>query len=199
MPAETPAAGADSLNDAYYPQLGNGGYDALHYTIDLTVDVVNNKLDGVCTLDAQATQALASFDLDLHGLNVSAVTVNDAPAAFTRVKDKLVITPANPLTNGEKFTIAVSYAGRPQPVEDASSPGYPVGWFDDKGVGVVDASPSLGRMQSVSRLSARLLHPKVSGVLLSAVHAKAVCYDLVVLPWYAEHYFSSWVVSFLRS
>src|SRR5262245_34516432 len=28
-------AASDGLGDAYYPQLGNGGYDAQHYTLDL--------------------------------------------------------------------------------------------------------------------------------------------------------------------
>src|SRR5262245_32391432 len=32
-PAPTPIL--DSIGDLYYPQLGNGGYDALHYTLNL--------------------------------------------------------------------------------------------------------------------------------------------------------------------
>jgi aminopeptidase N len=140
IPNEKPVPGADSVNDPYYPQMGNGGYDALHYTIDLTVDVAKNKIDGSATLDAQATEALSSFNLDLHGLEVSAVTVNDSPATFSRKKDELIITPAAALANGEKFTIVVRYSGRPRPVEDASTPGDPVGWFDDAGVYVVSES-----------------------------------------------------------
>jgi hypothetical protein len=31
-PASNPP-GADGIGDSYYPQLGNGGYDALHYTL----------------------------------------------------------------------------------------------------------------------------------------------------------------------
>ena len=135
-----PVPGADSLGDPYYPQMGNGGYDALHYTIDLTVDVANNKISGSSTLDAQATEALSSFNLDLHGLDVSAVTVNTASAGFSRQKDELTITPASALSNGEKFIVLVSYSGTPQPVEDASVPGEPVGWFANAGVYVVSES-----------------------------------------------------------
>ena len=139
-PDGKPIHGTDSMNDPYYQQMGNGGYDALHYTIDLTVDVANDKINGSATLDAQATESLSSFNLDLHGLDVSAVTVNDMSAAFSRQKDELIIAPATSLANGEKFAVVVSYSGKPQPVEDASVPGDPVGWFADAGVYVVSES-----------------------------------------------------------
>ena len=40
-----PEAERAGLGDTYYPQLGNSGYDAQHYTIELTVDVATNTLD----------------------------------------------------------------------------------------------------------------------------------------------------------
>lgn len=140
LPADVPVPGADGLSDPYYPQMGNGGYDALHYSLDLTVDVANDEINGVSTLDAQTTEALSSFDLDLHGLEVSSVTVNDAPATFSRQNDELIITPAKALLDGEKFSVTVSYGGQPQAVEDASVPGEMVGWFADAGVYVVSES-----------------------------------------------------------
>jgi hypothetical protein len=33
-----PVDGARSLGDPLLPQIGNGGYDALHYDIDLAID-----------------------------------------------------------------------------------------------------------------------------------------------------------------
>src|SRR4051812_31939738 len=60
--ATGPMPGADGLGDENYPQMGNGGYDALHYTLELTVDVANNKISGAATLEAQAKQALSSFN-----------------------------------------------------------------------------------------------------------------------------------------
>lgn len=144
-PDEKPVPGADSLNDSYYPQMGNGGYDALHYTIDLSVDIANNKVSGSTTLDAQATESLSSFNLDLHGLEVSAVTVNAVSAAFSRKNDELIITPAKSLSSGEKFSVSVSYNGTPQPVEDASFPDEPVGWYADGGIFVVsEAAGAMG-------------------------------------------------------
>ena len=46
--------GADGIGDPYYPQLGNGGYDALHYTLTLAVDPESNSLAGTSTMVAQA-------------------------------------------------------------------------------------------------------------------------------------------------
>ena len=37
-----PTPGATRIGDPYYPTLGNGGYDARHYTLDLSVDVRHN-------------------------------------------------------------------------------------------------------------------------------------------------------------
>ena len=36
--------GARSLGDPLFPQIGNGGYDAAHYTIELDYDPVDNRL-----------------------------------------------------------------------------------------------------------------------------------------------------------
>ena len=44
------------LGDPLYPGLGNGGYDVLHYTIDLDVDVESNFINGEARIEAKATQ-----------------------------------------------------------------------------------------------------------------------------------------------
>ncbi|MEL6308778.1 MAG: M1 family peptidase, partial [Chloroflexota bacterium] len=53
-----PTPGAAGVGDPYFPELGNGGYDALHYTLDLEADLETNTISGTVTMDAQATQAL---------------------------------------------------------------------------------------------------------------------------------------------
>lgn len=121
IPAGQPVAGADSLNDPNYPQMGNGDYDVLHYTINLTVDVANNQISDSTTLDAQATEAI-----------------------FSRQNDELIITPAAALVKGEKFAVTVSYSGNPQSIKDSAAFGEPVGWFADAGVYV--ASEADGAM-----------------------------------------------------
>jgi aminopeptidase N len=118
-PAGTP--GAAGIGDTYYDQLGNGGYDVEHYTLALSVDPAANALDGAATLQATATQALSAFNLDLEGLTVDAVSVNDQTAAFSRQGRELTITPRRSLPVGEAFSVVVTYHGNPAPVENIAS------------------------------------------------------------------------------
>ena len=84
--------GAPDLGDAYYPGAGNGGYDALHYMLDIAVDMDTDAIDAIATIEAMATQDLSRFNLDLLGFEIGALTVNDAPAEFSREGRELIIT-----------------------------------------------------------------------------------------------------------
>ena len=134
--------GADGVGDPFYPQMGNTGYDSLHYTIDLNVDVERNFIDGTSTLEAQATENLSAFNLDFHGLNISTVTVNDSRADFKRVADELIVTPAEALPQGQTFSVVVAYSGVPDPVVDASFPSDGIGWVYDQTTIFVISEPS---------------------------------------------------------
>ena len=120
-------SGADGLGDVLYPQLGNGGYDVQHYTIDLRFTPEENFIAGATDIAAIAQQDLASFNLDLFGLEVAAVAVNDVPAAFERIDFELVITPSAPLAEGDPFSVRVEYSGTPEPINDPAAP-IPLGW-----------------------------------------------------------------------
>jgi aminopeptidase N len=120
--------------DPYYPGLGNPGYHAEHYTLDLSVDPVRGTLAGTAQIQARAARSLPSFSLDLAGLTVRRVTVDGVTAAATRVADKLVITPARPVPAGQGFQVTVAYQGTPRPVADPSgdSTGAALsGWHHD--------------------------------------------------------------------
>jgi aminopeptidase N len=129
--AACPQAGgtarADSIGDPYYPQLGNAGYDAQHYTLELTADVAANTLSGTMTLQARATTDLTAFNLDFHGFAISSVTVNSAPATTRRAGDELTVEPAQALPGGAAFSVAVSYHGTPEPVLSPAVD-IPLGW-----------------------------------------------------------------------
>lgn len=120
--------------DPYYPDLGNTGYHAEHYTLDLNVDPVRGTLAGTAQIQARSTRPLSSFSLDLAGLTVRQVTVGGMPAAASRAQDKLVVTPAHPIPARRDFAVSVVYQGTPQPIADPSgdSTGAAlVGWHHD--------------------------------------------------------------------
>src|SRR5688572_6054192 len=80
----TCAAGSSSIGDAYFPLMGNGGYDALHYALDLDLDVADGRIRaGVATIDALALIELCAFNLDFRGLDIAAITVDGLPATFS--------------------------------------------------------------------------------------------------------------------
>ena len=125
-----PTPGTPGLGDDYFPLQGNGGYDVAHYDLALSVDPAAGTLQGVATLEARATQGLSSFHLDLHGLEVTSVRVDDVEAAFAREGDELVVTPVDAVTDGAHFVVRVAYGGTPQAVPSPAVPFVPgVGWM----------------------------------------------------------------------
>ncbi|MGW7523075.1 M1 family metallopeptidase [Streptomyces sp. NPDC054783] len=127
--APAPTAGAPGIEDPYFPNLGNGGFDALHYDLDVAYAPDAGRLDGRTTLTARATQNLSSFDLDLQQLDVSRVEVDGRRAEFTRTGDELVITPRHSLARGRTFRVSVTYGGTPQPLGGPIVFGSKYGWM----------------------------------------------------------------------
>ena len=134
-----PSAG---VGDSFYPLLGNSGYDVIHYDISLDVEPSANTVDAVTTLTAVATEDLVMFNLDLHGLDVDAVSVDEAEADFARDGDEMAIRPVDPISAGAQFTVAVSYSGTPQPIADPGVPYHTLGWHSASGVTFTASEPS---------------------------------------------------------
>jgi aminopeptidase N len=105
-----PHPGAPGAGDRLYPRLGNGGYDAQHYDLDLryATSAPAQGIDGTMTMTARSTQALSRFDLDFRGTGLGGVTVDGTPATFLRNGGKLVITPAHPISEGATFVVRVT-------------------------------------------------------------------------------------------
>ncbi|MFI9834911.1 M1 family metallopeptidase [Streptomyces sp. NPDC051913] len=127
--APAPSPGAPGLGDTYFPLLGNGGFDARHYDLDVAYNPDTDRLDGRTTLTARATQNLSSFDLDLQQLEVTGVEVNGRRAQFTRDGDELRVTPRGALPKGRDFTVRVTYGGVPEPLGGPIVFGSDYGWM----------------------------------------------------------------------
>jgi aminopeptidase N len=109
--------------------LGNAGYDVGHYTLDLGYEPGTDVLSGTVTIEAKATTALESFNLDLAGMEVESVTVDGDEAAFDRDDAEVVITPPERIAEGSTFTTAVTYGGEPD-AAIADALGIEVGWVE---------------------------------------------------------------------
>ena len=132
VPSDEPAdgsAGSSGMGDSLYPDFGNGGYDVQRYILDITInDVTTSDLSAVTTIEAVAIQELSRFNLDFAGFDITSLTVNDEAAKFERAGQELTVIPAQPLENGEAFTVAVEYEGIPDPMESKALP-FPTGWI----------------------------------------------------------------------
>ncbi|MER5465906.1 M1 family metallopeptidase [Streptomyces sp. NPDC002668] len=135
--------GAAGVDDPLFPQLGNGGYDVAHYSLALTYQPDENMLKATAVITARATQALSSFNLDLHGLAVRKAMVNKHAAQTTRRSDELVVTPSAALSRDQEFTTVIVYDGVPKTIED--SKGATEGWMetDDGAVGLGEPTGSM--------------------------------------------------------
>jgi aminopeptidase N len=116
----SPGGDLGGIGDSYFPSYGNSGYDVSNYDLKIAYDPPSDKLTGVATITATATDVLSRFHLDLHGLSVESITVDSAKATFTRSDDELIITPAKAIMDDQKFVTVVSYDGVPKPFRDPS-------------------------------------------------------------------------------
>ncbi|HZY29428.1 MAG TPA: M1 family metallopeptidase [Jiangellaceae bacterium] len=166
------SAGASGAGDEYFPYAGNGGYDVQHYDLDIrytpppvTVPPtptaeLRGQMEAVATIDLVATQDLDRFNLDLRGMDVSALTVNGksasempppAPgaevdgAAYWQVQDdaariwELTIQPRPKLKAGDSVQVIVTYGGetiRPTDIE-----GFLYGWVTMRDGAMVVGEP----------------------------------------------------------
>ena len=137
-----PPTEAEGLGDSFYPFLGNGGYDALHYEIELDVDPAVNTISALTSITAQATKDLETFNLDLSGLEVHSVTVDGAHAEFWRSGHELTVQPASPLAAGSQFETEILYSGSPETLDDPGVPFSKMGWLQQDGVIYTLGEPS---------------------------------------------------------
>ena len=109
--------GSAGLGDPVVPDLGNGGFDVQSY--DLLIEwEKDNTIVGEAVIAAEATTDLTRFNLDLADLDVSAVTVDSVDATYSQEDTELQITPSRTITEGDEFSVFVSYSGKPTAAQD---------------------------------------------------------------------------------
>src|SRR3954469_5044373 len=108
-----PAPGAPGVGDRLFPDLGNGGFDVLHYDISLEYDPAAQTVAASTVVTARGTQSLSRFDPNFDGNTITSLSLNGRSAAYTRSESELVITPNRPLHRGTTFSVKVGYTGNP--------------------------------------------------------------------------------------
>lgn len=109
---EDPRPGTPGLGDPLYPLAGNGGYNVRHYTLDFSYRADAAKtFEGKARIVAKAEHALSRFNLDFDGHRIRTLTVNGEAADWRREAAELVVTPAESVARGERFTVVVRYDG----------------------------------------------------------------------------------------
>jgi aminopeptidase N len=126
-------------SEPFFPRSGNRGYDVKHYDITLGYQPRSGMLTVRDVVEARATSGLTKFSLDLDGLKVTSVSVDDEAAEYSRGRGKVKIVPATRIAKGAAFTVELRYQGVPRKVIDPD--GSPEGWYRTKDGAVAVGEP----------------------------------------------------------
>ena len=128
-PAVAAPPGALGIGDYLFPTLGNPGYDARHYTLDVRYATAApaQQISGTLRMEAVATDKLNSINLDFAGDSFGAVTVDGRAAATAQAGEDIVIAATPPIKSGQSFSVVVPFTSHiftPAPGDV-----FPFGWF----------------------------------------------------------------------
>jgi len=139
-------AGALGIGDYLFPTLGNPGYDARHYTLEVRYPTAApaQSISGVVRIDAVATEKLGSFNLDFAGDSFGAITVNGRRVTANQVGEDIVIKLTAPIKAGASFAVVVPFTGHiftPVPNDV-----FPFGWFATNDGSVTAFQPNVAHL-----------------------------------------------------
>ncbi|WP_202869080.1 M1 family metallopeptidase [Kribbella antibiotica] len=109
--------GSPGVGDVVYPNLGNGGYQADRYELDLKYDAATRLVAGHVKILATTTQNLSAFNLDSFGLDITELRVNGSTELFRQEGEELVVSLEWPIRTATKFVIDVSYTADPRKIK----------------------------------------------------------------------------------
>ncbi len=87
--------------------------DVLHYDIDLSFDFETRQLDGEVEIECLMLSQKEVLQLDLIGLNVDTIRVNDHTTTFVHMGDDLQINLPETISSGDTFCLFIAYNGIP--------------------------------------------------------------------------------------
>ncbi len=88
-------------------------YDQIDLSLDLALDMEKGTLDGTATHTIAALADLSQVRMHLEDMTVSSVTCDGAACKPTQADNLLTIDLDRPRKAGERFTLAIRYAGKP--------------------------------------------------------------------------------------
>lgn len=142
-PTLDPAANVrPDAGDPYYPGLGTTDLDVAHYLIDLDIDPQADTFSATTTIDTEVLVDTDRVSLDLIGLEVTDVRVDDVSVAYAQEDAELIVMPAETFAAGDRVEISVDYMGYPT---TTISNGLNVGWIDSADATYVIGEPDAAR------------------------------------------------------
>ncbi len=127
LPSLAGAGSEERPREPFFPRAGNVGYDVSRYEVDLAFGPRRGTIHARALITARASQRLSRFSLDLVGLEVTGVKIDEVGARFSRGRDKLKIEPRRPIPRGGEFEVEIAYFGEPGPLTDPD--GGQEGWI----------------------------------------------------------------------
>ncbi len=129
-----------SVGDPTFPGLGNAGYDVQSY--DITLDLTGAELSAETVIELVAQVDLPELHLDLEGMEVDEIRLDDEPVLFRRDGRELIVRFADPIPTGTTASVFVAYNGTPKPIVADDSP-FNLG-FQTRSWGTFVASEPIG-------------------------------------------------------
>lgn len=209
QPAETPEVvdgtlGGETVDDPYFPEIGNTGYDVTHYDLDLTIDVAGiDTIEAVATIDMQITADLDRFSFDFVGLTATEATIDGEPATIEQTTNKLRITPSATLPAGSTQTVEIGYGGSPTTVNSGTRIGE-IGWYDELNASVAIGEPYGARTwypvndhpTDKATYSIRLNVPSpLVGISNGVLLARETFADRTITTWEMRHPMASYLAT----
>ena len=94
---------------------GDTNIDISYYKLEISINTSGKQIDGKVTIKSSCvSSSIEQYYLDLNNsMEVISVSFNSTPAEYQHINNKIIISPASALRNGDVFTTVIEYSGQP--------------------------------------------------------------------------------------